>query len=88
MSAGADAMRDVESGRDRPSGERPKATSRAIDRTSYEPVYVQLVNILRHDIAAGVYQAGDQLPTEAELRAAYDVSARSPTHPRIRHRRP
>lgn len=67
-------MRDVESGRDRLNGERPKASSRTIDRASYEPAYVQLVNILRHDIAAGVYQAGDQLPTEAELRAACDVS--------------
>jgi len=52
----------VESGRDRPSGERPKATSRAIDRTSYEPAYVQLVNILRHDITAGVYQTSDEPP--------------------------
>jgi Bacterial regulatory proteins, gntR family len=49
---------------------------------------VQLVNILRHDIAAGVYQASGELPTEAELRAAYDVSPRSPTHPRSRRRRP
>src|SRR5450756_1350013 len=67
-------MRDVESSRGRLSGKRPKATSRTIDRSSYEPAYMQLVNILRHDIAAGVYQAGDQLPTEAELRAACDVS--------------
>src|SRR5665647_961162 len=74
MGVGADTMRDVESGKDGLSRERPKATSRTIDRTSHEPAYVQLVNILRHDIAAGVYQAGDQLPTEAALRAAYDVS--------------
>jgi DNA-binding GntR family transcriptional regulator len=74
MSLEADRMRDVESGRDRLSGERQKATSRTIDRASYEPAYVQLVNILRHDISAGVYQSGDQLPTEAKLRAAYDVS--------------
>ena len=74
MGVGADTMRDVESGKDGLSRERPKATSRTIDRTSHEPAYVQLVNILRHDIAAGVYQAGDQLPTEAELRAAHDVS--------------
>jgi GntR family transcriptional regulator len=59
--------------------ESPVRTSRTgshrgIDRTSYEPAYVQLVNILREAIAAGEYQAGDQLPTEAELRAAYDLS--------------
>lgn len=45
-----------------------------IDRSSFEPAYVQLVNILRHAIASGEYQAGDQLPTEAELCATYDVS--------------
>ena len=47
---------------------------RGIDRTSFEPAYVQLVNILKQAIASGHYQAGDQLPTEAELCAAYDVS--------------
>ena len=50
-------------------------TALAIDRSSYEPAYVQLVNILRHAIASGEYQSGDQLPTEAELRATYDVSS-------------
>ena len=45
-----------------------------IDRSSYEPAYMQLVNILSHAIATGQYRAGDQLPTEAELCAAYDVS--------------
>jgi len=67
-------MRDVDRSKGGLSGKRPKATSRTIDRSSYEPAYMQLVNILRHDIAAGVYQAGDQLPTEAELRAACDLS--------------
>jgi DNA-binding GntR family transcriptional regulator len=47
---------------------------RGIDRSSYEPAYIQLVNILKRAIASGQYQAGDQLPTEAELCAAYDVS--------------
>ncbi len=45
-----------------------------LDRSSYEPAYVQLVNALSHAIAIGQYRAGDQLPTEAELCAAYDVS--------------
>jgi len=45
-----------------------------IDRSSYEPAYVQLVNILSHAIARGDYRAGDQLPTEAELCEAFDVS--------------
>jgi DNA-binding GntR family transcriptional regulator len=47
---------------------------RGIDRSSYEPAYIQLVNILRLAIADGQYQAGDQLPTGSELCAAYDVS--------------
>ena len=47
---------------------------RGIDRSSFEPAYIQLVNILRRAIASGQYQAGDQLPTESELCAAYDVS--------------
>ena len=45
-----------------------------IDRSSYEPAYVQLVNVLSHAIATGQYRAGDQLPTEAELCAVYDLS--------------
>jgi DNA-binding GntR family transcriptional regulator len=54
---------------------RPTAVkTRKIDRSSYEPAYMQLVNILRHGIASGQYQAGDQLPTEGALCALYDVS--------------
>lgn len=51
------------------------APRHGIDRSSYEPAYIQLVNILKQAIASGQYQAGDQLPTEAELCATYDVSA-------------
>jgi GntR family transcriptional regulator len=51
-----------------------RSTGCSIDRSSYEPAYAQLVNILSEAIAGGEYQAGDQLPTEAELCAAYDVS--------------
>jgi GntR family transcriptional regulator len=35
---------------------------------------MQVVNVLSHAIATGQYRAGDQLPTEAELCAAYDLS--------------
>jgi GntR family transcriptional regulator len=45
-----------------------------IDRSSYEPAYVQIANQLRLQIARGEFQAGDQLPTEAELRETYRVS--------------
>lgn len=53
---------------------RPQAAQQTIDRTSYEPAYVQIANILRRAIASGKYEAGDQLPTEAELRQAHGVS--------------
>lgn len=57
---------------------RPSASATtiptAIDRDSYEPAYAQLVNILRQQIAAGLFRAGDQLPSEAQLCQRYGVS--------------
>jgi DNA-binding GntR family transcriptional regulator len=46
----------------------------AIDRRSYEPAYMQLVNILRQQIAAGLLRSGDQLPSESQLSKLYKVS--------------
>ena len=45
-----------------------------IDRDSYEPAYAQLANILRRQVAAGVFRPGDQLPSEAKLCESYEVS--------------
>lgn len=45
-----------------------------IDRSSYEPAYAQLANILRRQIAEGTYRPGDQLPSEAQLCEQYEVS--------------
>jgi DNA-binding GntR family transcriptional regulator len=45
-----------------------------IDRDSYEPAYAQLANILRRQVAAGVFLPGDQLPSEAMLCETYQVS--------------
>jgi len=45
-----------------------------IDRHSYLPAYVQLVNILRDQVANGTYRPGDRLPSESELCARYGVS--------------
>jgi GntR family transcriptional regulator len=45
-----------------------------IDRDSYEPVYSQLVSILRRQVANGVLRPGDQLPSEAQLCLRYQVS--------------
>jgi DNA-binding GntR family transcriptional regulator len=46
----------------------------AIDRSSYEPAYAQLVRILLGQIAAGAFRPGDRLPSEAQLCERYDVS--------------
>lgn len=45
-----------------------------IDRDSFEPAYLQLANILRRQIAEGVFRPGDQLPSEAQLVSRYGVS--------------
>ncbi|MEW5719411.1 MAG: GntR family transcriptional regulator [Chloroflexota bacterium] len=45
-----------------------------IDRESFEPAYAQLANILRHQVATGVFQPGDQLPSESQLVDRYDIS--------------
>jgi DNA-binding GntR family transcriptional regulator len=46
----------------------------AIDRNSYEPAYAQLANILRRQVATGMFRPGDQLPSEAMLCRRYQVS--------------
>ena len=46
----------------------------SIDRRSYEPAYLQLVNILRDQIASGRYRPGRRLPSEAQLCERYQVS--------------
>jgi GntR family transcriptional regulator len=46
----------------------------AIDRSSYEPAYAQLVRILRGQIASGQFRPGDRLPSEAQLCERYGVS--------------
>lgn len=45
-----------------------------IDRTSYEPAYAQLINILKGQIAAGTYLPGSRLPSESQLCRRYKVS--------------
>lgn len=48
--------------------------SPSIDRDSFEPAYIQLVNILRQGIAAGLLRPGEQLPSEAQLCRRFGVS--------------
>jgi DNA-binding GntR family transcriptional regulator len=45
-----------------------------IDREASEPAYVQLANILKEEIAKGVYLPGDRMPSESELCARFKVS--------------
>jgi DNA-binding GntR family transcriptional regulator len=45
-----------------------------IDRKSFEPAYIQLVNILRDQIASGQFRTGQRLPSESQLCERYQVS--------------
>jgi GntR family transcriptional regulator len=45
-----------------------------IDRTTPIPLYFQLAETLREQIASGTVASGDKLPSEHELCARYDVS--------------
>jgi DNA-binding GntR family transcriptional regulator len=55
-------------------GPAPPTDSDLIDRESHEPAYAQLANILRRQIADGVFRPGDQLPSEAQLCRRYGIS--------------
>jgi len=57
----------------RPNGQVLEQTA-SIDRSSYEPAYAQLVNILRQSMVTGILRPGDQLPSEAQLCKRYAVS--------------
>ncbi len=43
-------------------------------RRSHEPAYLHIANVITDRIGAGEYRSGDQLPTEAQLRAEFGVS--------------
>ena len=45
-----------------------------IDRHSLLPLYHQVEENLRKDIASGVYQPDQSIPTESALQKKYDVS--------------
>ena len=47
---------------------------KTIDRSSYEPAYMQLVRIVSEQIATGVLRPGDQLPAEAQFCTKYNIS--------------
>jgi DNA-binding GntR family transcriptional regulator len=49
-------------------------TLTSIDRKAYEPAYVQLANIIRSQIASGLFKSNTKLPSEAQLCSQYNVS--------------
>lgn len=51
-----------------------KNLERNIDRESYEPAYAQLVNIIKQQIAQGIFRPGDRLPSESKICQQYQVS--------------
>jgi GntR family transcriptional regulator len=55
-------------------GPAPPPDNNQIDRKSEEPAYAQLANIIRRQIAEGVFRPGDQLPSEAQLCRRYGIS--------------
>jgi DNA-binding GntR family transcriptional regulator len=60
--------------------ESPKTMSARIGHPAYrgpvshEPAYLHIANAIADRIGAGAYRSGDQLPTEAQLRAEFGVS--------------
>jgi DNA-binding GntR family transcriptional regulator len=53
---------------------RPANDPYFIDKTAFEPAYLQLANILRRQIAEGSFRPGDLLPSEAQLVRRYGIS--------------
>lgn len=45
-----------------------------LDKNSQQPLYVQLMRIIKDSIQNGRYKAGDQIPTEVELSEQYGIS--------------
>ncbi len=45
-----------------------------VDRRSHEPAYIQICNLLKEQIAKGLYLPGSRLPAESELKRLHKVS--------------
>lgn len=55
-------------------GPAPPVDSNQIDRNSDQPIYAQLANIIRQQIADGIFRPGDQLPSESQLCRRFSIS--------------
>jgi DNA-binding GntR family transcriptional regulator len=56
------------------TGRTMTTASRTQAASTHEPAYLRIANALSDQISAGVYRAGDQLPTEPQLRGQFGVS--------------
>ncbi|MDL2295429.1 GntR family transcriptional regulator [Lachnospiraceae bacterium OttesenSCG-928-E19] len=45
-----------------------------LDKNSQEPLYIQLMRVIKEQIQNGQYKAGEQIPTEIQLLELYPVS--------------
>ena len=48
--------------------------AKSLDRNSPVPLYVQIEDFIRHEIATGSWKPGERIPSEAALNAALGVS--------------
>lgn len=51
-----------------------KRQKKVVNRGSHEPAYMQICNMLKDQIASGVYRPGSRLPSESQLRRIHNVS--------------
>ncbi len=57
-----------------PADKAGPKTDKIVDRDLDEPAYIQIFNLLKQQIATGVYLPGSRLPSESELRRVHQVS--------------
>ena len=48
--------------------------AKSLDRNSPVPLYVQIEDFIRHEIAIGAWKPGERIPSEAALNTALGVS--------------
>ena len=48
--------------------------AKSLDRNSPVPLYVQIEDFIRHEIATGSWKPGERIPSEAALNTALGVS--------------
>jgi len=56
------------------ANEAKHKNDKIVDRDLDEPAYIQIFNLLKQQIAKGVYLPGSRLPSESELRRVHQVS--------------